>query len=447
MTGCPLRARLKQMPALLYAHRRAAAVAVSLVFVASFSGCENRDAHITAPSGAAALSRFTVIGTDLSMGVASGGVLASTQGTSWPAIIAGSAQITFRQPLFKVPGCTPPLVAPLLLGRWLSGSSATIRDSSCAGPATSAAIPADNLSLPNATAYAALHFTPKLLAATPASYPALDRARYPLVLGTTQSQVTAMLVKAPTFVALELGTAEVLGAVTSGLLLPAATYVQAAPWTYVPAAVAAPIIAAIGDSIAKSAAKAVILSVPHMTRFPAFQAGRALAAQRTVLAALGVTVASNCDASVNVINVAAKIPSLVLQSITTGLPQPLSCADVPGSADHVLLPADVAVLDAAVDQINAQLKQLAQAHRWAFADLDLPFATMLAGTGPYAAGAHLTCTMPYGWYFSLDGLRPTAEGQRLIANAVALAINDAYRLGLSTLGVSTLLPLRASPCP
>ena len=101
----------------------------------------------------------------------------------------------------------------------------------------------------------------------------------------------------------------------------------------------------------------------------------------------------------------------------------------------------------AVAEVSAQLKQLAQAHRWAFADLDLPFATMLAGTGPYAAGAHLTCTMPYGWYFSLDGLRPTAEGQRLIANAVALAINDAYRLGLPTLGVSTLLPLRASPCP
>lgn len=441
MTTGSRRGRLQVMPVLTPSRGRT----LALAFIALLAACENRDAHVTGPGGAAVLSRFTVIGTDLSMGVASDGVLASTQGMAWPAIVAGSAGIAFRQPLFRLPGCTPPLVAPLLLGRWLSGVATTTRDSSCAGAATSDPLPADNLSLPGATAYAALHFSPKLMLAAPASYSSMDRTRYPLVLGSTQSQVTAMLVKSPTFVAMELGTAEVLGAATSGLLQPAAAYVQPAPWTYVPAAVAAPLFAAIGDSIAKSGAKAVILSVPHVTRFPAFRAGSAIAAQRAALASLGVIVSADCDASANLINVAARIPPLVLRSIATGAPQPFSCADLPGSADQVLLSADVAALDAVVDQVNTQLRQIASAHGWAFADLDVPFVTMVAGAGSYAANAQLTCTLPYGWYFSLDGLRPSAEGQALIANAVALAINDTYRLALPTFGVSTIL--RPNPCP
>src|SRR6185369_6192302 len=130
-----------------------------------------------------------VIGGDLSMGVASGGIVSASQGTSWPAIVATGAGVTLRQPLFKSPGCTPPLVAPLLLGRWLSGASTAARDSSCAGAATADVPPADNLAIAGATAWAALNVTPKAMTVSPAAYDIADRARYPLVLASTQSQV------------------------------------------------------------------------------------------------------------------------------------------------------------------------------------------------------------------------------------------------------------------
>jgi hypothetical protein len=319
-----------------------------------------------------------------------------------------------------------------------------VRDSSCAGAATSDVPPADNLAVAGATAWAALNFTPKLIAATPAAYDNGDRARYPVVLGNTQSQVTAMLVKAPTFVALELGTAEVLRAATSGLLVAASSYAQTAPWTFVPAPVAAPTFAAIADSIAKSGARTLILSVPHVTKFPAFRTGSAIAVQRAELAALGVAVGADCDGSPNLVHVAGKIPPLVLRAIATGSAQPLSCANAAGEADQVLLPADVATLDAVVDQLNVQLRQAAVSHGWAFADLDAVFGPMVAAAGGYSASAHLTCVAPYGWYFSLDGLRPTAAGQALIADAAMAAINGTYRLGLPISGAS--LDLRVPAC-
>ena len=422
-----------------------ATVALTAAVLVSVMACEGGDAHVTSPRGSAALERFVVIGGDLSMGVESGGVVSLTQGASWPAIIALEAGVAFQQPLFKSPGCSPPLVAPLLLGRWLSGTSTATRDSSCAGPATSDVPPADNLALPGATAWTALNVTPKLIAAAPAAFDVLDRARYPLVLANPQSQVTAMLVKAPTFVAVELGSAEIVSAASSGLLVAASSYTQRASWTYVPAAVAAPVIAAIADSVLKSRAKAVVLSVPHVTRLPALRRASEIGAERTALAGYGVTVSGDCDANANLVNVVGKITPLALRALASGAAQPLSCANVPGTADQVLTPADVATLDAVADQINAQLKQIAQSHGWAFVDLDATFSSMLTQAGGYSASAHLACVVPFGWYFSLDGLRPSPLGQHVVADAVAAAINGAYGLGLPARGAST--ELRVNPCP
>lgn len=409
----------------------------------ALSACEPGDAHVTSPKASSAFARFVVIGGDLSAGVESGGLVASTQATSWPAILALEAGVTFNQALFMSPGCSPPLVAPLLLGRWLSGASAVARDSSCAGAASTVVPPADNLALPGATAWAAMYVTPKLIAAAPSSYDVVDRSRYALVLANPQSQVTAMRVKAPTFVGVELGAAEIMTAATAGLLVPATSYTQVAAWTYVPAAVAAPVIAAIGDSVAKSGAKVVVLSVPHIGKLPALRAASQIAAERVALAGYGVTVSSDCDVSANLVN-SAKITALVLRAFG-GSPQALSCANVAGAADQVLTPADVTTLDGVVDQLNVQLKQLAQSHGWAYVDLDPAYDSMRALAGSYRASAHLACAQPFGWFFSLDGLRPSPAGQQVVADAAAAAINSIYRFGLPVRGVSTQVPV--NPCP
>ena len=51
-------------------------------------------------------------------------------------------------------------------------------------------------------------------------------------------------------------------------------------------------------------------------------------------------------------------------------------------------------------------------------------------------------TVPYGPYFSLDGVHPSTAGHRLIANAAADALIARYALS-----ISKVTPALATPCP
>ncbi|HVZ49101.1 MAG TPA: hypothetical protein VG916_09980 [Gemmatimonadaceae bacterium] len=416
----------------------AAAMAVAL-------GCEGNDAHATAPRGSDAFARFEVIGGASATGAQSAGLVTATQATAWPALLAAAAGVVFTQPVHRSPGCAAPLVAPLLLGERLNGTSITAVDSACTAAASGFSPPGSNLAIGGATAWDALHLTPKMIGSAPAgTYGAVQRARYAAVLALTQSQVTAMLVSQPSFVAVELGLGEVVRAATSGLVVPAADYGTPANWTLAPAAVATPVIDAIADSVAKSGARAVLVSAPVITKFPAFQSAADVWGQRSALATYGVFVNGNCSTSGNLVNVAALVPALAVRAVAAGAPQTLSCADVPGAADGILTPADVAAIESAIGGINDHLKAVADAHHWAWADLGDLYDVMAAAPGIYSAAAQLTCGSPYGAYLSLDGINPTAAGQQRIADAVATAINDRYGFALPIVGER--LDVQVDPC-
>ena len=136
----------------------------------SLSACESGDTHAFGPTGRNVFARYVSVGTGLSMGVQSGGVLYNSQVEAWPALLAHQAGATFTAPLLRSPGCSPPLVAPLQLGRYLSALSIVTIDSSCAGLLDAATPPLNNLALAGATAFTALNLSPKLIAATPASF-------------------------------------------------------------------------------------------------------------------------------------------------------------------------------------------------------------------------------------------------------------------------------------
>lgn len=424
--------------------KRLALTAAATLLIAT--ACEPSAARLHAPRGADAFARFSVIGGAVAAGAQSGGIVAASQAVAWPAIMASRAGTSFRQPVFRSPGCSPPLVAPLILGRWLSGAAATAVDSSCAGTGAAVTPPADNLSLPGVTAWSAVNLTPKLVATTPTAFDASDRARYPLVLATTQSQVTAALVQSPTFVAIELGLGEIIRAATTGSVVVAASYTQQSPWTLVPASLFTAAFDAVADSIAKTKSQVVIVSIPPVTSMPAFQLASALWAEREALAEFGVTLAADCATSPNLVHAAAAVPAAALRAIATGAPETLSCADVPGVADKVLTPADVARIVSAVRQMNARLNQVAAARGWAFADLDPVYSGMAIEAGGYQSRDQLGCLLPYGYKLSLDGIHPGGEGQRAIANAVIGAINSRYGFGLPVDAAPTL-ELRPKPCP
>jgi hypothetical protein len=403
-------------------YRRLFACAIASLCTA----CESRDVQVSAPNGRDAFTSYFAIGTGISMGVQSAGVVYSSQQESWPALLARMVGADFAEPLLRSPGCSPPLIAPLGLGRFLSGSSIEATDSTCAGPLGTITPPLNNLALSGATAWAALNLTPKVVAASPVKYDAGDRARYPIVLAPTQSQVSAMRVRGASFVSVELGFAEVVRAATSGLLVVATSYTQSGAFSYVPPAVFAPVYAAIADSLKLSGARAVLLSVPRASRLYALRPSRELWNARADLATFGIAVATDCNGSPNLVFTATLVPSLAERALVTGATQGLSCADVPGTADGVLTPADIAALDAAVDQMNSQIRQLAAANRWAFVDLDAVFSSFESLRSAYRPSEELSCVYPYGAFISLDGVHPNGTGQQAIANAVADAVNTTF---------------------
>ncbi|MFI5232024.1 MAG: hypothetical protein ACHQSE_05865 [Gemmatimonadales bacterium] len=425
--------------------RSAAVAAVAAVAaaacLAALGACEGSDSHVDGPRGASAFGNYMAIGTGLSMGVQSGGVIYESQLQAWPALLAHAAvpgsqfvvsdtivnHVTaFRLPLLRTPGCQPPLVAPLSVAVDLAGVSIAAADSTCAGTTDTTTPPTNNVALAGASAWAAVNLTPRTVINALTGFSAADRARYPLVLGATQSQVTAMRVRVPTFVSVEFGLSEVLGAATTGLLVAATSYDQSAPYTYVPAAVFAPLFAAIADSVVLTNAKVVLLSVPKVSALYALRPASELAADSTELATFGITVNANCSASPNFVFTGTLVPALAAHFAATGTMQALSCADVPGTADGILTPADIATLDGVVDGMNAQIQQLAQQNGWAFADLTSVYPPPVSTRTPYAAADQLTCLYPYGSLVSLDGVFPSAQGQAAIAAAVAGAIDAKY---------------------
>src|SRR3954464_2871400 len=107
--------------------------AITLVAMAA---CQSDNVDTTGPVGQSAFLRYVAVGTSLSMGVQSDGVLYTTQREDWTPLLAHQAFATsYTQPLIQGPGCFSPFIAPLQFGRRLSGAAApgTIAsDTTCA---------------------------------------------------------------------------------------------------------------------------------------------------------------------------------------------------------------------------------------------------------------------------------------------------------------------------
>jgi hypothetical protein len=428
----------------------------------ALASCESGNSHVDGPKGASSFGNYIAIGTGLSMGVQSGGVLYDSQVQAWPALLAHAVTpeftfvttdtvvngvVAFRMPLLRAPGCLPPLIAPLQIAVDMAGSNTAVVDSTCAGPIDSTTPPMSNLALQGASAWAALNLTPKIVANSLVPYSVGDRARYPLVLASTQSQVTAMRVELPTFVSVELGLTEVLGAATSGLLVAATSYTQTTPYTYVPATIFAPVFAAIADSVKVSGAKVVLLSVPKVSALYALRPASELWNDRAELATFGINVTADCGTSPNSVFTGTLVPALAAMYTNTGTVQNISCTDVPGTADAILTPADITTLDGVVTQMNAQIQQVAQQNGWAFADLTGVYPPPVTSRPAYSASDQLTCVYPYGSFVSLDGVFPSLAGHLAIASTVASAIDSKYGFSI-TLGAPATIGITAVKlCP
>ena len=239
---------------------------LSVLAFASFALVACSEDRTTGPAGQDAFSTYVSIGTSVSMGVQSDGVFYATQQHAWPALLAHQAFARFTEPLLQGPGCYSPLIAPIQFTRRLSGAQypgINAQDQICAllGGTT---LPANNVAIDGATTYAALRVTSDTTNAAPTNVESDQRKRlYRAVLPLKQSQVTSMMAQKPTLVSVELGANEVLRTVLGGILVPAQAYRQPdGTFTYYPITLWQPQYDAIVDSVNKTGAKALLVSVP-----------------------------------------------------------------------------------------------------------------------------------------------------------------------------------------
>jgi hypothetical protein len=413
--------------------------ALALVVLA---GCN--DDRTTGPAGQAAFTRYVAVGTSLSMGVQSDGVVYFSQQQDWTKLLAHQAFAPFTQPLIAAPGCFSPFIAPLQLSRRLSGISAaanpaaSIPDTACV-PLGTYTLPQNDVAIDGATTYDALYITPESAAVETVK----RRRQYRLVLPPRKSQVTAMMQQNPTLVSVELGGNEVLQ-VVSGLLFPRAGYRgAAAQGTYVPNSIWQPVYDNLIDSVKRTGAKVILAGVPNTNGFVSMRTGDELYQDRAAFQNYGVIVSADCQGSPNVIFTPSKVLGLVGAAQATGTPQTLSCTDTPGAQDNILTPADVQIVDGVLTGMNNHIQAVAQENGWAYLDMSAVWAQWVTRRGPFSVVNLLSCVRPFGQYVSLDGIHPNVQGYQEMANAAAAALNATYQFAILPNPVNVL----TSTCP
>jgi lysophospholipase L1-like esterase len=373
--------------------------------------------------GRGAFQRYVAIGTSVSMGVQSDGAIAASQEQSWPAQLSRMAGREMSLPLIGGTGCRSPLVAPLASGVRISGEGAATPPASlsCAPNVDGVTLPTQNLAINGASTLTALTVTPENV--TDAGNAGVT-AR---VLPSGYTQISALEAANPKIVSVEFGANEVLGS-RSGIAIPGVTLFPVSAW--------APLYTQLVDRAAAVTKHGVLVGLIHdAATFPGFRTGAELYAERaTFAAAFNVAVSADCDGSPNLLFVPVRVPTAVATGVAMRRagagPYTLSCTGAPANlTDYLLTPAEVAIVNDQLAQMNAYIR--AEAERVGFAHFELE---ELYGRSdikpPYSVLAQMTSAQPYGQYTSLDGIHPNGEGQRVIAEAAARALDARYNFGI-----------------
>jgi hypothetical protein len=385
--------------------------------------------------GIGVFQRYVAIGTSISMGVASDGVYAASQQTSWPAQLARLAHREIDLPLIQAPGCAAPLVAPLASGARLSGEAAGLPflARQCAPNEPGVQLPTANVAIDGAR-------TIHALSATPENPDPGHAPQYPRVLAPGMSQVTAMEAQNPKIVSVELGGNDILGA-RYGVYPSATEIVPFSSWEPVYRQVVARV-----DAAAKHAV--LVGLVDDVRNFPSFRTGAELWNARATFAPLNVTVSADCESSTNLLFVAVRVPVAAATGAYYQMngfgPYTLSCANAPsasGIQDYVLDANDVAGVNAQLAAMNAVIREEARARGFAYFALGALYDDVVTRP-PFNAITLMTSGQPYGPYVSLDGIHPTAAGQRVLAEAAANALNATYGFGIPVASAASLFASR-----
>ena len=169
--------------------------------------------------------RLVAIGTSISAGYCSDGLVASCQNNSWVAQLIRKMDRQPTLPLVAGFGCKAPFAAPLIRFIRTSGESVAAPEASlaCSPNEPGVVHPTQVLGIPGALTINALNTRPE------DKTDPFNSQLYRVILPLGESQVSAMEKANPKFVTVELGANDILG-VHSGVVIPGASFVPFAVW-------------------------------------------------------------------------------------------------------------------------------------------------------------------------------------------------------------------------
>jgi hypothetical protein len=354
-------------------------------------------------------SRYVSIGNSVAAGYESDGINDSTQQQAFPFLLAqqmGHDASSFRLPLLAFPGCPAPLINVYTQERLVDITvvPCALRDS-----ANFDSFYFNNVAIPGAAVRDVLTN--------------LDTARSnpntltSLILGG-RTQLEAALELQPTFVSLEIGNNEVLGAALAG---DASLVTSANDFDTDYGAIMAQLLAA-------GVQGGLLVGVFDVTVIPFLSAGATYAG----LQALGQLPPApflnlpNCGTggAGSLIPFSYGFPKI--DSASAGANVTIDCLN----DAEVLTPGEVGTVAQAVLDYNTTISAAAQQAGWAYFDPN-PTLDSLRTAGeiplfPTPPPAPESVTQPFGPWFSRDGVHPNLQANELLTQKLIEAINAQY---------------------
>lgn len=387
-------------------------------------GC-NTDTSLSGPKAVNSIFQsYVALGNSITAGYQSGGINDSTQKQSYAVLLASAMNTRFAYPSLVMPGCPPP-ISNLLTGARVGGASSTSTTCLLRNPA-GVGTTLNNVAVPGITS-----FDPTATGNPSNANLQNNNPLVQIILGG-QSMVQRALENNPTFASVWVGNNDILAPALSGF-----------PGTATPVPTFIANYSKMINELTAGAPglKGVLIGVVQVTEVPIlFQVG-VLAASPTALAAASQVAGTPLTIDPTTCQGANLGALLYFPALPTYKTRPapftgvIFCQKVAGGGPND--PGDPGVLDigeqaqvaATVTGYNTYIKAKADSVGFAYFDPS-PVLDSLRTAGQVPPFPALTTSTPFGQYFSLDGIHPSAAAHKLIANHVMDAINAKYGTGL-----------------
>ncbi|HEY4304313.1 MAG TPA: SGNH/GDSL hydrolase family protein [Gemmatimonadaceae bacterium] len=384
---------------------------------AGFMACQSDHFNLSPNPVNPLFVNYVALGNSITAGYQSGGINDSTQAQSYAVLIARAMGTRFAYPALLKPGCPPP-VNNLLTQARVGGATSTA--TSCFYRSTTTTT-LNNVAVPGV---ASADPVATIAVGSNAANPLIN-----IILGG-KTMVAKALDANPTFATIWIGNNDILGPATSGLIGPAT-----------PAAQFATNYAAMMNALMAGAPqlKGVLIGVVQVAQVPLlFQAGvlaasPAAAGAAAQVAGRPVTLDPTTCAGANA-GALVSFPYLAaIKNRAANQPGTVFCQPVAGGGAND--PGDNGILDiteqatvsARINAYNAYIKAKADSLGFAYYDPNPTLATLKADPTKIPPFPNLaSATAPFGQYFSLDGVHPSAATHLLLANEMITAINAKF---------------------